>query len=245
MAKKASPQNAVSLAVSTAVGAMVPLLSYAADVSEAASLEQRSIAADMLALVVDLRTQFSGSDYMTAIVGVFGTSGIHATKPDYQKGALRPALLAALTASEKEKAIAAKIAKKEVDAYAAEHAKSLINRVNVRLSETKKVALYIADPVRFAEATKVDEETGEVPTFNAMHEAAKAASPKTVKADKADDATKPGEATVTTAAQVVALFGFDAIMGALIDSLASEKTTALQAKAMSAIRAQVKETRAA
>lgn len=202
-------------ATSDALCATLYVLSHAAAGFKA---DKQDASAVMLAALVGLRAELSGAAYLGAVVAICGTSGVHHSKPEYVAGTLRADF-------ENEIAI-----DKEMSDFERECA---VGVLKTQLSYIRKVANWIADPLRFKDATDGAE-------LRTLYDAAvKAGKPVTPTSTKADDKSAPGAATVTTLAQLIATFGIGAVLRGCSAILASDKGTKTQAASIAAIAVQV------
>lgn len=210
-------KSAVSLAVTT----LVSTFSHAAMVAECVALENASTAQQTLSAILALRNKLSGAEYMGACVDIFGTSGVHHSKPEYRPGALRATL-------EKEGGLYGKT----------------LDRIKFRLGQARAVAVWLADPVNYAKAMTKDEE-GNAPALETLDKARKAGKPVTTRAPRvtrgnvAADVAAPSSVTTGSAQTdldaLVARYGFAAVCNAFADAINATKGAKLTAESIRAL----------
>ena len=208
-------KSAVSLAVTT----LVSTFSHAAMVAECVALENASTAQQTLSAILALRKTLSGAEYMGACAEVFGTSGVHHSKPEYRPGALRGKLVKEL-------------------------GKDACDRIKFRLGQARAIAIWLADPVNYAKATKKDKK-GNAPALETLDKARKAGkpgatrAPRVTKGNVASDAAAPTDASTETASQalaaLVARYGFAATCNAFADAINATKGAKLTAETVRAL----------
>lgn len=208
-------KSAVSLAVTT----LVSTFSHAAMVAECVALENASTAQQTLSAILALRKTLSGAEYMSACVDIFGTSGVHHSKPEYRPGALRATL-------EKE------------------GGKDACDRIKFRLGQARAVAVWLADPVNYAKATTKDED-GNLPALETLDKARRAEKPVTTRAPRvtkgnvASDAAAPSAVTTGSAQTdldaLVTRYGFAAMCNAFADAINATKGAKITAESVRAL----------
>lgn len=215
---KAVPVAPIIRATSAGIQAALYVLSHASATFKA---DKQDASAVMLEQLVSLRTELSGAAYVAAVQTICGTTGVHHSKPEYVAGTLRADFEAEIKAEHKAKTLS------DFERDAA------LSVLKTQLSYIRKVANWIADPLRFKDATDGAE-------LRTLYDAAvKAGKPVTPTSTKADDKSAPGAATVTTLAQLIATFGIGAVLRECSAILASDKGTKTQAASIAAIAVQV------
>lgn len=235
---KANRVTAVSAAVSEYINAEVFALADVDVVAQEFSACKTHAAALALANILDLRHAFADdtSGYLAACEDIFGTSGLHYKAEGYRAGSLRPALedairLSVCTAVPHDDD-ATKKQRAETDEMRAAETARRFNALKYHLGERRKVASYLADPVRLA-MVKPDD------TFAGTYKAAKLASTPTVKTD--DKALAPAKVqTITTAfAEFLGVWGWASLLNEEARILATERKTRTQAATLAAIAVQL------
>ena len=194
--------------LSIASASLVNTFLHAADVAEANALESLSTSEQVRDCITTLRSESPDvGAYLSAVVAIFGTTGIHHSKPDYVAGTLRAGLLDKLPGDADEKADA-------------------LNRIKFRIGQARKVANWLADPVRVKDA--------EGKTLSEMYKAA-----STTTAPKAECGAKSTPAEVMTLATMVGKFGVAAVLRECSRILSEDKSTKTQAATVAAIAVQV------
>ncbi len=215
------PVSPVALAVRTATDSLALTFQHSAMVAQSVAVENASIAGETLCAIRALRDVLSGAEYLAAVVAIFGTSGVHHSKPEYQPGALRKEL---------EKRF-------ETDAKATgEESADYLNRIKFRLSQARSVASWLADPVNYAKASTPDED-GDAPTLGALDKLRKGSTepraPKVATPDAPSDAVQVTAASALAA--MVAQFGFPAMCTAFADALNDKPGAKLTAAGLQAL----------
>ncbi len=206
-------------AVSLAVTALASTFSHAAMVAESVALENASTAQQTLSAILTLRNTLSGAEYMGACVDIFGTSGIHHSKPEYRPGALRGQLVKEL-------------------------GKDACDRIKFRLGQARAVAVWLADPVNYAKATTKDED-GNLPALETLDKARRAEkpgatrAPRVTKGNVAADVAAPSSVTTCSAQTdldaLVTRYGFAAVCNAFADAINATKGAKVTAESVRAL----------